>query len=364
MMHRFAAVVRGMAVAVALVGPASGAFAALSPYYQVFDLGPANGTSGRSWDISNTGYISGVVDRKAFLYENGVLTDISTSDDSNSTGNSVNDSGQVAITAHLNRGPSQAFLYSNGTRVPIGLPGSNFGTAMGINSAGDVVGSSGTSGGIYHGYVYHNGVTTDLGTLPGSTDQHSSASAINDSGVIVGSAGIGGTDPVGRPLVHAFRYENGVMADIGTLGGVQSHANDINASGVIVGQADSAAEPYNAFVYSNGVMTNLGALGGVHFSEAFGVNSAGDVVGMGAKSGEADHAFLYTDGVYVDLEKHIKTNYTLVDARAINDAGMIVGLMLDGSDGRAFLAVPVPEPAAVAIVAPVAVACVRRRRRR
>ena len=64
-------------------------------------------------------------------------------------------------------------------------------------------------------------VITDLGALG---DSSSVAWAINDSGVVVGES----TDEGGY-ISRAFLWENGEMADLGTLTGyVYAHARAIN----------------------------------------------------------------------------------------------------------------------------------------
>ena len=59
----------------------------------------------------------------------------------------------------------------------------------------------------------------DLGTLGGS---RSWASAINDSGEVVGSSYLAGDQNN-----HAFLYKDGKMIDLGTLGGTSSVAKGI-----------------------------------------------------------------------------------------------------------------------------------------
>ncbi|WP_276326147.1 dockerin type I domain-containing protein [Pseudobacteroides cellulosolvens] len=70
-----------------------------------------------------------------------------------------------------------------------------------------------------------NGIMTDLGTLGG---KYSDATGINDKGQIVGCA----TTSDGNS--HAFLWQNGVMNDIGNLGPDASRIKAINNNGQIV----------------------------------------------------------------------------------------------------------------------------------
>jgi probable HAF family extracellular repeat protein len=54
---------------------------------------------------------------------------------------------------------------------------------------------------------------------------------LSSSGQVVGSADFG----AGYLGNHAFSFSHGVMSDLGSLGGANSHASDLNARGSIVG---------------------------------------------------------------------------------------------------------------------------------
>jgi len=77
---------------------------------------------------------------------------------------------------------------------------------------------------------------------------------------------------------HAFRWANGVMSDLGTLGGAESAALALNDAGQIVGVSTTASGESHAFLWANDVMTDLGTLGG-NWSEPAAINQAGQVVG-------------------------------------------------------------------------------------
>src|SRR2546430_7969235 len=89
----------------------------------------------------------------------------------------------------------------------------------------------------------------------------------------------------------------------GALGGKQSEGFDINASGKVVGGAHNASGYYRPFRWANGTMTDLGTLGGDTItadSRAEALNSAGKVAGRAYTAGGAAHAF-YWDGSMTDL---------------------------------------------------------------
>src|SRR5688572_10467224 len=86
-----------------------------------------------------------------------------------------------------------------------------------------------------------------------------------------------------RRLMVAYR-----LVDLGTLGGANSFAYDVNDSGVVVGYANNAAGQERAFRFFDangnndadpGEMAALGVLPGHAHSYAFGINNDGDNVG-------------------------------------------------------------------------------------
>jgi probable HAF family extracellular repeat protein len=53
-----------------------------------------------------------------------------------------------------------------------------------------------------------------------------------------------------------------ILTDLGTFGGLSAQASDINDAGQVVGAAASATSGGRPFIWQNGVMTDLGTLGG------------------------------------------------------------------------------------------------------
>jgi probable HAF family extracellular repeat protein len=158
----------------------------------------------------------------------------------------------------------------------------------------------------------------DLGTLGGGGND-SAAFGINASGQVVGQANssAGGSD-------QAFLWTNTAgMIDIGNLGGPSSVANAINASGQVAGQSDLANGFTAAFLWTqSGGMQSLGTLPGGQQSGANAINSAGEIAGW-ANVGSKDDAVIWTEsGGLVNLGINASCGAT---ALGINDSTEVIG---------------------------------------
>jgi probable HAF family extracellular repeat protein len=165
----------------------------------------------------------------------------------------------------------------------------------------------------------------DLGTLGGN---QSFALDVNIKRQVTGNARTGITT---LPLL-AYLWDDGVITNIGVLPGSNnfSRGYGINDQGVIVGESDNNASM--AFQWEDGAMSNLGTLnpaggGGV----AHGINNRGHIVG-GSSNGLNVRAFLYERGVMGDLGTALGTPNSFGRAWAINEQGVIVGVSRNASD--------------------------------
>jgi probable HAF family extracellular repeat protein len=222
----------------------------------------------------------------------------------------------------------------------------------GINDFGHVVGVTGVNnemGGYARAFLYKDGVMQDLGVVGEAFDD--GATAINDRGRVVGSFSTGNWMPdqgeYGEYQHHAFLYDstNG-MKDLGTLGGTNSSALDINDSGQVVGSSYNSSGQTHAFLYQNGAMTDLGTLGGTN-SSAYAINDSGQVVGQASTSSGEQHAFIYDASAATPKMEDLNTlipadsGWTIRDARAINSNSQIAAFgYKDGVEGGALLLTP------------------------
>ncbi|MEH2289043.1 hypothetical protein [Nostoc sp.] len=349
--------------------------------YSITDLGSLNPTAtgfdaySPGYDINNAGQVVGssilpntnVFRSHAFRTApnsaiNPATDDLGTLGGNSSSGNAINDFGQVVGGSNKSvYGFQYAFLWNDATGMQnLGTFGGDTSVANAINNLGQVVGSAKTKEGEFHAFFYSgSGALQDLTTLGGS----SSANDINDLGQIVGSK------QTQSGQNHPFLYSrNGALQDLGTLGGKEGVASAINNFGQVVGTADTGAtfqpdEPKecpcnvsHAFIYSgSGTLQDLGTLGGPN-SNATDINDFGQVVGNAGyiKGSTITVPFFYSDGKMSNLNDLIPANtgWVLEDANGINNSGQIVGTgtiqdPIRNYPVHAFLLTPVLKPTSV-----------------
>ncbi|MEW6536637.1 MAG: PEP-CTERM sorting domain-containing protein [Candidatus Auribacterota bacterium] len=133
--------------------------------------------------------------------------------------------------------------------------------------------------------------------------------------------------------ISAIEYH---FVELGTLGGTESDARDINNSGQVVGSSYTVDAKFShAFLYQSGIMTDLGVLPGGNSSNASGINDAGQIVGS-SNIPNASAAFIYESGTMQNLTSGMP-DIVHSGATKINNAEQIVGLVYSTTDWYAYI---------------------------
>ncbi len=324
--------------------------------YIITDLGAVTASeSSLGFSINATGDVAGYDedasgDPGAWFSECGSFTSLGTLGGSDAEALGLNDADMVVGWAHDGSGNRKAFTWtSGGGMTDLGtVSGRSDSEAAAVNAGSEVVGTvldfavpaDRRAAFLYlpaPAYTLGAGMN-NLGNLGGVP---SVAMDINDSGQVVGGAQNASGD------MRPFRWANGTMTDLGTLGGeserITHRANAINSSGDVAGTSYTAGGDAHAF-YWDGSMTDLGVLTGGDTSWALGINDTDVVVGTSNVTGGAFHAFVWdsTNGLR-DLNDLIDAgaNWTLSRAMGINSTGQVTGWGTNPSgDVRAFLLTP------------------------
>ncbi|MGA8443301.1 MAG: hypothetical protein WB762_12550 [Candidatus Sulfotelmatobacter sp.] len=235
--------------------------------------------------------------------------------------------------------------------------GGNNGQASAVNNSGQIVGMAEngavdsscppdtTNNRIQLPVLWEHGKAQALPTVDGDPDGF--AFWINDHGQAVGFSGNC------TQVLHAISWENGIASSLPDLGN-GGQAWGIANQGQIVGTVGSAnGKTQTGAVWQNGTLTAVldhllpGDIGGI----AFGNNSKGQVVGANWDSKfDWSHAFIWQNGVMTDLNTLFpgSSNLYATFAAKINERGQIGGMAIvlsgpDAGDIHAFLATPVNE---------------------
>ena len=207
------------------------------------------------------------------------------------------------------------------------------GIAYGINDVGQAVGDYHLpDNSAFHGFVWRDGVLRDIGTLGGN---YSQAYGINNAGQVVGTASI-----PGDAELYAFLWQNGTMRNLGSLGWNEpigepvSVATSINYKAQVVGWSFNAAGDMRAFIWEAGTMRPLAGLENV-FGKAHGLNNTGRVAGEYGDAEFSTRGFRWNGG---SVSSIAAPGASQTVAQAINSENKVVGWSRTATgSSRAFL---------------------------
>lgn len=245
-------------------------------------------------------------------------------------------------------------IYWKTDATPISLGSAAIGdsSAAAVNDAGVVVGSAkqaddSTSNAVMWTNVEQHPTVTILGRLQG--DRLASANAISSNNLVAGVS-----FSRGAPVQHAFLWRAGQMTDLGNLDErcPIAGAVGVNSKGIVVGTANVLASDgvqcvIHGFSWLNGHMTDLGTLPGGQESFPNAINEDGVIVGNSdANDTRGAHAVLWRSGQIVDLQSlfaaQLPSNVVLHNATAISKDGRIALAGTDTTTGASVFYVASP----------------------
>jgi probable HAF family extracellular repeat protein len=253
------------------------------------------------------------------------------------------------------------FLWQNGVMHALPTLGGNNGQASAINNSGQVVGyaENGMVDSTCGPGVMNNRVdqpvlwekvegkekAQPLFTI--GNDPDGVAFGINNQGQAVGYSG------TCIAVNFAVLWENGSaipLPDLGTPGAI---AYAINGHNQIVGQAVNSEGTALAAIWENNTVRSLGVLlPGDAAAFATSINNRGQVVGSSFdSSGNWSHGLIWEKGRMFDLNQLFPatSNLYVISASNINESGQIAGMAVEmagphaGTIVHSFLATPVNE---------------------
>ncbi|SPL95849.1 Autotransporter beta-domain protein [[Actinomadura] parvosata subsp. kistnae] len=244
----------------------------------------------------------------------------------------INDLGQIAGSSVSASGEQRATVWDGAQVLDLGGLGGGHAYAGALDEHGNVVGSSYTAEEKGHAFHWRAGTMTDLGVFGSVPTRARDVSA----GVIVGE--YRHVLPNRTARYQAFRIENGVRTDLAAVSG--SNAAAVNPAGQIAGTQGLLEPPgpasgrtHRAFLWDDGVITELGTLGG-QWSQAEAINGDGDIVGQSALGADGVLAggFIWSAGAGM---RRLPDGGGVAAPKAVNDDDVIAGTLTCAATGTA-----------------------------
>jgi probable HAF family extracellular repeat protein len=317
----------------------------------MIDLGSLGSGYTQARAINDRGQVVGDSGGRAFLWERGVMRDISPEGVTGATtATALNDRGQAIgyAGAARNREPIRPFLWSGGRATFLPTLGGPSASPAAINRLGEIIGNGTDASGVGHALLWVDGQVHDLG--PGS------ANALNDRGQILldrvdGSVlwdrgrrtvlkpgpGLGlsalGLNDRGTVVGQLWtKYPNDGVQFFWRRGVLTAETETAEcSSAMFVNDRDQIASGLRAadgschasLRHAGGPAVDLGTLGGPG-SQARAFNRRGEVAGVATGAAGDERAVLWTGGRTIDLGT--SPGHAFSFAVGINDHGVVVAV--------------------------------------
>ncbi|KXK58539.1 hypothetical protein AWW66_29175 [Micromonospora rosaria] len=205
-------------------------------------LGPASRVSD-AYSINDHNTVVGFAEGlrgadDTFVWRDGVMSWVQTNDIYHGSPAFINNWEDIVVQWNSNWNPGRCVCYGaryhQGERTLLGTLGhQSFNEPADVNNRREIVGYSHTAEGVERPYLWRDGVIRDLGTLGGPSGR---AVAVSDRGEVIGHADT--AEGERRP----FLWRDGRMFDLTTLGlRATDEVVDINIWGQIAGIRDGRA---------------------------------------------------------------------------------------------------------------------------
>lgn len=285
---------------------AAAAVEAAPAYNAPVDFSRPGYASTQPWGINDGGVIVGTSDDVGFVYSGGVFTSYERAAwDRTSLSGIASDGTLIGFSTREEPGQivtTESFVVVAGTLTPFLLPGATSTTLRGISGNGRYLAGTYEDAGFGGGFVFDTVLATYQAIASGE-ESVVILQGVNDSGLAVGSVLDLSTGSVSRI---------GIVVDAAT--GTRSDTVDI------------------------------GAANGAQFR---GINNAGTIVGSAA--GSLSFVGAPGDGWLLDLAPP-PAGFSSTFAYGINTQGTVVGFYAAAGITQGWVATPVPEPAAWALL--------------
>lgn len=265
--------------------------------------------------------VGGTVPPQYQIFDIGVVQ----TGDTSSQGFGVSTNG-TAVGRSIRSGAAQAFSWTSGNII-VGLPnlsGRAFCVSNSANNTNTVVGTCASTlfGTNRLPVIWQNGAVSQLPMPSGETI--GDANDVNASGVVVGSAGSGS-------LQKAVYYSGGnatLISQTTTGGSFFVTAFGINDSGRVIGTgidpANAARNVGMVFDIGSNSAFEVGALPNANGALAFGIGNGGHIVGASMQNQGSGLPFIWTQSGGMTAIP-LPTGTSQGSARAVNSSGWAVG---------------------------------------